>query len=332
MTAGLRARQRYLSASLLLAIITLATCGSMLFAEESKTEDRYSRQFWADARIYSLLPGEELASFRGDSNGGGVGPGGTLGLGISSKQRQFNVEIVAKRKAQRFLAHVTVRPDEEDMGTRAQEIDYDLTDLNPQSLELARDEDGRVYRLSLVPRIIQNPKPWQFKAEDLRLEYWSFPSSPVILNDQDYIGRLSMSSGPIAWCDIPGLAKIEFSLLHLKDAKPMGTLEKGVINIAHEGTTLRISDVKNGVNTEALTGGPYQVWVRWAEPTQTVEEYRQSLKQQIASLKERVKNDELTLPLGTLKRLEQMSESNRIGLIGSGLRGVEDGDLATLVE
>ena len=200
--------------------------------------------------------------------------------------------------------------------------------LNPRSLEIARDENGRVYRLSLVPRMIEKPKPRQFQASDLQLEYWSFPSSPVIVNDQDYVGRLAMSNGPIAWCDIPGLAKVEFSLLHLKDALALGTLEKGVINIKHEdGTTLRISDVKNGVNGDELGGGPYRVWVRWSKPTQSVAEYRASLKQHVASLKVRFKTGDVSLSPGTIERLEKLSESDRIGLIGNGVRGVEEGDL-----
>jgi hypothetical protein len=310
----------------LMAFAAVAVCGWNLLAEEPKSDDAFTRQFWADARVYSLRPGEELATYHGRP-GGGVGPNGTLGLGFNDRQRQFKVTIVAKAKSQRFLTKVTVTPDEEDTRTQAQEIEYDLSDLNPRTLEIAREDDGLVYRLSLIPRIIENPKPKQFKASDLRLEYWSFPSSPVILNDQDYIGRLAMSSGPIASCDIPGLAKVEFSLLHLKDATPSGALEDGVINIAHDGTTLRISDVKNGRNAEVLSGGPYRVWVRWTKPSLSVEEYFESLKEHIASLKERVKSGDLTLPLGTLERLEKISQSGRIGSIGNGLRGVEEGDL-----
>lgn len=304
----------------------VALFGSTLWGQEPKSDDAFTRQYWADAREFSLRPGEELATYHG-SPSGGVGPNGTLGLGIIDQQRRFNVSIVAKVKSQRFLAKVTVKPDEEDKQTRAQEVDYDLSDLNPRTLEIARDDDGRVYWFSLVPRIIEKPKPKQFKATDLQLEYWRFPSSPVILNDQDYIGRLAMSSGPIAWCDIPGLAKVEFSLLHLKDATASGTLQDGVIDIAHDGTTLRISDVKNGVNTDVLSGGPYRVWVRWTKPTQSVEEYRESMTKHIASLKERVKSGDLTLSAGTLERLEQNSNAGRIGLIGNGLRGVEEGDL-----
>jgi hypothetical protein len=327
MTDGLQISRRFF-----MTLAAMSMVSSALFGKEPKSDDAFSLQFWADATVFSLQPGEELATYRSYS-GGGVGPNGTLGIGVADRQRQFDVSIVAKLKSGRFLAAVTVKPTDEDTLTQGQELDYDLTDLTPRTLEIARDENGRVYRLSLVPRILEKPKPRQFSASDLRLEYWSFPSSPLILNDQDYIGRLAMSSGPIAWCDIPGLAKIEFSLLHLKDASAIGSLEKGVIHIAHEsGTTLRISDVQNGANQEALGGGPYKVWVRWNKPTQSVEEYQESMKVYVASLKERVKNGELSLSPGSLKRLVEMSESGRIGLIGNGVRGVEDDDLAEPAE
>jgi hypothetical protein len=311
-----------------MTLATMATLCSSVLGQESKLEDAFVRQYWADARIFSFRPGDELVSYR-SSPSGDVEPNGTLILGGGDKQRHFNVRIIGKLKAHRFLVNVTVEPTEEDARTKAQEINYDLSDLDPRSLEIARDEDGRVYRLSLVPRILEKTAPKQFKATDLQFECWSFPSSPVIVNDQDYIGRLAMSGGPIAWCDIPGLAKVEFSLLHLKDALPLGTLENGVIDIAHEnGTTLRISYVKNGVNPEVLAGGPYRVWVRWGKPTQSIEEYRESVKQHVASLRERVKNGDLALPSGSLERLEKMSDSGRVGLIGNGVRGVEADELA----
>ncbi len=311
----------------LLTLIALLTFSSTLYGEEPKDDDDAFRQYWADATLYSLQPGLEMATYR-STGGGGVGPGGTLTTGVADKKRRFEVSVAGKLKAHRFVATVYVTPAKEDTHTPAQSIEYDLSDITPRSLEIARDEDGRVYRLNLTPRIIVRPRPKQFKVSDLQLESWSFPESPVLLNDQDYIGQLGMSSGTLAWCDIPGLAKIEFSLLHLKNAAPIGSLKDGVINIAHEnGTTLTISNVKNGIDQELLNGGPYRVWVRWNKSTESVEEYHKSLKAQIAMLKERVKNGE-SLRRGSLERLEKMSESDRIGLMSNGLRQVKPDDLA----
>ena len=305
---------------------------STLFGQEPKAEEAFSLRYWAEARTFSVVPNQELATYRSYTSGG-VSPNGTLGLGVGDKKREFNVSVVSKLKSRRFLTTVTVKPSKEDTDTRAQVIDCDLSDLKPQSLEIARDRDGRVYWLSLIPRLIEEPKSRQFKVSDLRFEHWRFPSSPVILNDQDYIGRLSMSSGPVAWCDIPGIAKVEFSLLHLKDAAAIGTLQDGVVNIAHEsGTTLRISDIKNGNHDQVLTNGPYIVWVRWNKPSQSLEEHRKALKLQLASLKERVKNGDLSPPPGTLERLEKMSDSDRIAMFGNGVRGVEEGELVKPTE
>jgi hypothetical protein len=313
---------------LLLSLFVASCFSSTIDGQETKNVETVSKQFWADAKIFSLQPGEESATYRSFGGSGGVGPGGTLTLGARDKQHHFDVRIATKLQAQRFLAKVTVKPGRDDVGTKPQEIDYDLSDLTARTLEIARDDDGRVYRLSLIPIIREKPLPMQFSAADLQLEQWGFPNCPVILNDQEYIGQLAMSRGPLAFCDIPGVAKVEFSLLHLKDALPIGTLEKGVINITHEnGTSLRISDVRNGRNQDVLSGGPYRVWVRWKKPSETLEQYRESLKRQIAKLKERMKSGDLSLPAGTLERLEKMSESGRIGLIETGIRPVRPSDL-----
>jgi len=312
----------------LTALTMIAAIGSIVVGQEPQAADNIAWKFWADVKVLSFRPGETLASYRWTGGGGGVGPGGTLSLGSRDGERRFEVKIVGKLKSQRFIASVSVKPEEDDVRTKAQEIEYDLSDLTPRMLEIARDEDGRIVQLSLVPSIRDVPQPRQFKAADLHFENWSFPSSPLILNDQDYLGRLSMSSSPVAFCDIPGLAKIEFSLLHLKDALPLGTLERGVINIQHEnGTTLRISDVKNGSNRETLGGGPYRVWVRWLAPSETIEEYRKSLKQHLSKLKERVKNGDLTVSPKRLEQLERMSESGRVEVSEFGIRGVEDGEV-----
>src|SRR5439155_25978714 len=134
----------------LLVLLGMATLSAAVAGQE-KSEDSPSRQFWADAKVLSFRPGEELASYRFGNPAGGVGPDGTLTLGVGREQRHFEVRMVAKLKEQRFLINVSVKPAEGDTQTKPQSIDYDLTDLNPRSLEIARDDDGRVYRLSLVP-------------------------------------------------------------------------------------------------------------------------------------------------------------------------------------
>lgn len=312
----------------LLALGCLAF-GSALFADEPEIDDAAGRRYWTDLSLFSFYPGNELATYR-FHGGGGVGPGGTHGTGTTGKGiRYFNVTTRAAVKSHRFVVTVEVTPDPEDKTTMAQTIEYDLTDFQPRSLEIARDDDGRVYCFSLNPSVIVQPTK-QFKVGELRLAGWDFPASPVILNDQDYLGEMGMSGGQLASIDVPGLARIEFSLLHLKDAAPIGKLKDGVIKIDHkDGTTLRITNVKNGASPTVLPGGPYVVWVRWNKPTQSLEEYRQDLKETIASLKKQVDDGDLAPRPGVLERLEKMLDSGRVGLINEfGLQGVLPDELA----
>jgi hypothetical protein len=299
----------------------------VLAGDEAKTDTLF-RQYYVNATAFSVKPSEEITTYRGYGSGG-AGPNGTFGSGIADHGRRFEVEITGKLRSHRFLVVIKVAPEKEDTRTRSQEKEYDLTDLQPKSVELARDDDGRVYRLNLSPLISESPPPKQFKVADLNLQAWTFPPSPVIVNDQDYVGELNAGSGPIARFEVPGLASVEFSLLRLKNALPLGTLQDGVININHpSGTTVRISNVKNGSNREVLSGGPYQVWVRWQKPRESIEEYRKSLKATIADMKERAKKDELSLPPGSLERLEKISESRRANIMEFEIRAAEPSDLA----
>ncbi len=289
----------------------------------SATEDR---QPMADAKLFSVIPGRELATYEAYGLGG-VGPNGASETGVVEHGRQFQVSITGKRNADRFSVVVRVMPQKADARTRPMEKEYDLSDYLPRSIELARDDDGRVYRLNLCPRVEQSPVPTQFEVKDLDLQAFSFPSSPVVINDLDYAGELSASRGPIVQFDVPGLAKIEFSLLHLKNAAPIGSLLDGQINIIRaDGTTVRISNVKNGANQEVLPGGPYTIWVKW-DKAESMEEFEKSFKATIAGAKEKAKTGDVWLPAETWKHLEKLSQSGRPHIMTFELRGVEPGDL-----
>jgi hypothetical protein len=275
------------------------------------------------ASLFSCVPSDVLGTYRRYPSGSAEAES-TLMLGVGDHDRQFKVSVLPKLNSKRFLVTVKIEPEEQDKQTQAMEREVDLSELKPQLVELTRDADGRVYQLDISPRIIENLKPKQFNTNDLHMESWGLSASPIILNDQDYIGQLGVSGGPLAWCDIPGLAKIEFSLLRFKDAQPIGTLSNGVIKIEHvaEGTTLQIANVKNGINGDVLSGGPYQVWVRWNKPTETMDQYRQSLKKQIAKLEKRAKEGDASLPPETLQRLEKMSTSDHAEISSFGVRQI----------
>jgi len=308
---------------MILAAAALTASGSPLWGEVPEKEDTSIGHCIVDVAIFSLHPDKGISTYR--SLGAGIASaGGECGFGGG----RFSVSIKSRLKSHQFLATVEVKPNAGETRIQPQELEYNLSDLRPRTLDIARDDDGRVYRLNLVPRMHEVAKVGPFRVKDLRLEDWSFPSSPVVLDDQDYIGQLSMSSGALAWCDIPGVAKVEFSLLHLKDAEPLGRLHDGIVEIRHKsGTSLRITNVKNGIHRQSLDGGPYQVWVRWKEPTQSVEQYRQSIKERIAAIGENAKNGDMAIPPGTLQRLEKLRESNRIMQTSNGLRGVKSEEI-----
>lgn len=317
---------KQISCALVLIAMALIASRAAVRAEqpESATEDR---QPFADAKLFSVIPGHELATYEAYGLGG-VGPNGTGESGVGKHGRQFQVSITGKRMADRFSVVVRVVPEKADARTRPLEKEYDLSDYLPQSVELARDADGRVYRLTICPRIEQSPLPTQFEVKDLDLQAFSFPSSPVVINDIDYAGELSASRGPIVQFDVPGLAKLEFSLLHLKHAAPIGSLRDGQINISRpDGTTVRISNVKNGVNEEVLRGGPYTIWVKWDKPSESIEQFQKSFKEMIVGAKEEAKTGELWLPPERLQRLEKISQSGRPYIMTFEVRGVEPGDL-----
>ena len=282
-----------------------------------------SAHFWLDAKLFSLKESDGLDSYRYYTSGGAE-TSARLTLEASSDTRRFSVDIRPSKKNGRFVANVAVAPHASDGLTRERTREVDVSSLLPQAIDLAEDDDGRVYRLVLVPGVIQRTRPKRFDSSDLRLNDWHFQHSPVILNDHDYLGLLNMGSAEIAWIDIPGLAKIEFSLAPLKGAKPEGILEGGTIRIIHgSDTRLRITNVRNGIDSQTLPGGPYQVWVHWDKPSETIEEYRESMSQRIRDLRERSERGDLALSRSTIERLEKMVHSGRVIQIQSGLREIE---------
>ena len=299
-------------------VICLSFAVGDLHAQNDKESPRYQLQYFMDATIFSIGPDQTLESLIGYGEGG-VGPNGTLTLGASHGERRFDVTMRGKLKSGRFTVDVAVIP--EDDQTQPLEKSYDLTSLTPFSVELARDEDGRIFQLNLVPRIIRNKLATPFNADDLKLTYFTFDHSDVLLNDQDYLGQMNMGSNELAYLDIPGLALIEFSLRPLLQGKPEGILKNGLLTIHHEdGTQIRISNVLNGIQQQRTLGEePYQVWVRWLPPTQTVDEYKTALGEQLQMIRRKIENGEMEVSEAIIRRLQQAAESGRVMHVSSGL-------------
>lgn len=277
--------------------------------------------------LFSIEPGAGIATYQ-DHGSGAVSGAGTMRMGVLHDARHFDVNVTPLFRKGQLLAKVTVEPAASDSMTKMIEKEFDLKELQSQTLDLARDSDGRVYRMNLTPHVVTHPKPTQFRAGDLRLDFLSFPSCPVILNDQEYVGHLAASAASLAYIDILNVGLVEFSLLHLKDSQPWGSLQDGILQIRHEnGTTISINGVKNGWHRETLPGGPYTIWVRWKDSTMTEEAYRAGIQNSIKEIKSGIANGDPTIGPDTLKDLERLTGTEHPRMMTSGLRPVRSDEL-----
>src|SRR5690606_14329150 len=102
----------------------------------------------------------------------------------------------------------------------------------PQAIRLGTDNSGRIYQLNLAPRVrVIDNTPRRLDVDKLYLHNWRFPDSPILVNDALYVGRLASAQSPVAFVDISGVARVEFSLYPLAGAKPWGVLKQGVITL-----------------------------------------------------------------------------------------------------
>jgi hypothetical protein len=124
----------------------------------------------------------------------------------------------------------------------------------------------------------------QFHPGNLALDQFSLQDSIVILNDEKYLGKLGVAGGKLAWFEVPGLGKVEFSLIQFREAKAIGSLDNGQIKIQLNATTgIDIYNVRNGATPNTLEGGPYQIWVRWTPSTKTIQQWADEFEALIKS-------------------------------------------------
>lgn len=312
---------------ILLSTVFIATFGGGSgFAADTPPDEPIHRYYWVQGEVTSWRPDEPLASFRRHGSEGGCSLGGTYGTGVKTARQAFEISISCVRDPKRFLVKVKVASS--DAATKSFERQFDLTDLNTESLELDRDEDGRIYRLSLVPEIKEAFPPKVFDPDSLAPRSWNFQSSPVILNDQTYVGQIGMSGGTLVGVSIAGIAECEFSLVPLKDAKPTGVLHDGVVRLQGDDLSIMISNVRNGSDPQILKGGPYKVWVRWSEPEISADAAKQIIRSQIELLEIRA-GDGSGISPDDLRRLKEFADTGKPMLLGSSGRDVRPDELAT---
>ena len=82
----------------------------------------------------------------------------------------------------------------------------------------------------------------------------------------------------------------------------------------------------NGVHQQTLIGGPYQVFVRWSDPSMTVEEHKEQLAETIAFVKKKIEDGDMPADANWLKRLERAQDADRIMLMSNSLGPIPKAD------
>lgn len=319
----MRISTRLLTGSVVCFVSLLAVTSLAAQLDDKAKTHRYLS---CKVRLYSYIPGKVVETYR-SSGGGSFSKGGTLGTGTTDSIRDFRVSASGRGKAAKLTATLSVTPGKRDTDTKALNQTIDLSDLQPRTIRIARNEDGRVYELALIPQFNEKSLPVVFDPLAMRLEFWSFNSSPVILDDRLYAGRINMSGGQVIGIDISGVANVEFSMLKMTDAEPLGVLKDGTLTIHKEAEhTLSITGIRHGAVPHTLPGGPYVVWVRWKEPSTTAEEAREALTRQLQKIEAQLAAGTLTMTDAQLNQLRDMAKVQRPTLLGSSSRHFKPGE------
>ncbi|MCA9050774.1 MAG: hypothetical protein KDA89_18675, partial [Planctomycetaceae bacterium] len=293
-------------------------------ADESIVAAEANRSFSLQASIRSWNPADPIHSHKQHSRGM-CSPGGTIGIGVGGKNG-FSVEVRCLPGDRSMAAVIKLEPSESNRTLDASTTEVDLSDLHSDYISVAEDDDGRKYFLIIEPEILETRLPTQFKAEALAIYDWDFPSSPVIVDDEVYVGRVGMSGGPVVGIDIAGIAGIEFSLLPLKDGTPTGTLQGGTLTIGTDDHVVMISGVRNGAAKQTLDG-PHKVWVRNTAGSNSAEEMKTLLREQLQLIEKRKADGDASITDDVIARVRGFIESGRPMLLGSHARSVRQGDL-----
>ena len=249
-----------------------------------ETEPAGKTAFQVDVELFSVQTTYEdpagaargAESYRSHGSGS-AGPGGSVSLAVSLRE-QLRVTVVHKRKAGCHVA-VKVDPQKPDRIWQPQSHDFDLSDLEPASLRVGPwIPGGQALIVNLIPSIRRPEAPAPLDADALGITRWAFHGSPVIVNGWHYAGEMNMAGGERGYVDLPGLAKVEFSLKPFRGAEPTGLFQNGTITLSREAPgarrhTIEIRNVRTGSPVRIELGSrPYQVWARWSEPSQSLDE------------------------------------------------------------
>ena len=297
---------------------------SSLQAAEVDSSQNVQRKYEINEAIISRVPGQGIEAY--DKHGSGMATDqGSVGHQILIDGLLVEVDVHPRLEKERFLVTVELKPDSAKRTLGFENQTFEMTDLTPRAIRFATSKTGRVYQILITPNVqITDNTPRKLDVNNFKLQDWRFQDSPVLVNDALYVGRINCAHSPMAFVDITGVARVEFSLYELSDAKPWGKFNRGVVTLANpeDHTTIQISNVSNGGPAAVdLPGGPYRVWVRWSKPTYTLEQYRQEM------LKQRKKILDGGIPNASTDYLDkQLAREPSPWLSSSGIRGLKLGE------
>lgn len=309
---------------LILGFAALVTSHAVVSAEESVANKDPIYFPKLKVAIRSWDPENVKATYRQHSSGS-CSYGGTVGIGVGGTGG-FNAEIQCLPTNDQIAAAVSIEPYKGNANTKPSKSEVDVSDMRPDFIEVAKTEDGRVYFLIIEPEMVKLQSPKVFTVDDLSPFDWDFPQSPVVLNDNLYVGRVGMGGGSLVGITIAGVADLEFSLREIKSSKPIGTLQSGRLTINYGDDQIVISGVRNGAEKRTLQG-PYKVWVRSTGVNVSGEDYKRQMAEQVKVIQEMKYKGDVTISKDIIKQFKAFVDDNRPMLIGSTAREVRDRDL-----
>ena len=216
---------------------------------------------------------------------------------------------------------------ESNKSLKPSSIEVDLSDLHSDFIEVTKDDDGRVYFLTIRPEVVEAKLPETLSIGKLAPFDWHFPNSPVILDDEIVLGRMGVDGGSLAGITVVGVTKIEFSLRPLKSAEPIGTLKNGTLNIKLDNHTIAISGIRNGADQVTLDG-PFKVWVKILDNGGNIQDIQDAYRQQLELLEKLRADGDANITDDMIARIKRFMKEGRPMLFGSNARDVRKDELS----
>ena len=251
-------------------VVVLATSTSL--ASDAKTIAGPSGAEDAElgVELMKVDPGGASSSL----GSGTVGRAGSLGFVYRSEEQPMRVRATMQAREDKTILSVRV----EGPAGLLFEDEHDLSDWRAVSFDLPADGDDSIL-LNAVPRHLPgSPGPIEL-TDGVRdvLGHWSFHESPIVLDDEHYVGRIiQLGGGRSVWVEIPGEVRLALDLFPSEGNSPIGTLRGGKLDVeGPDGRSIQVFQVSLGDPAVPLGDRAVQVYGRWEAPHRNREEAAQ---------------------------------------------------------